>query len=249
MSIDALYQLIHAPAPGFRCSAIPRNPGRQFVAEISHVLNPPATPDTLKAISEILGPHGSELIDFYRIHEGLTLYIDKRSDRAGVALFPFSDWDEETEQYKKWWEDLLDEDDSDPDCVLTGIPIGEAPHSGNYLVMPIEGPHPGKIFYVNHDGWYEEAFATSFNDFLLQSRRAAYVEAWGIYAFLRRRNRYPVVARGIHRRCAEIPVRIEGPAQTQSPCGRRSGTEVQFRASIPPGGVTRPTGAALLVGS
>ena len=32
--------------------------------------------------------------------------------------------------------------------------------------MPIEGPSAGKIFYADHDGWYESAFADDFDGFL-----------------------------------------------------------------------------------
>jgi hypothetical protein len=32
--------------------------------------------------------------------------------------------------------------------------------------MPVDGPSAGKIFYADHDGWYESAFADDFDRFL-----------------------------------------------------------------------------------
>jgi hypothetical protein len=46
--------------------------------------------------------------------------------------------------------------------------VGTVPHSGNYFVVPIKGPSIGKVFYANHDGWYEKPFAKSFDDFVVR---------------------------------------------------------------------------------
>ena len=37
--------------------------------------------------------------------------------------------------------------------------------------MPVEGPTAGKIFYADHDGWYESAFANDFQKFLAHVTR------------------------------------------------------------------------------
>ena len=52
---------------------------------------------------------------------------------------------------------------------MTGIALATVPHSGNYFVMPVEGATAGKIFYADHDGWYESAFADDFDDFLARA--------------------------------------------------------------------------------
>ena len=65
----------------------------------------------------------------------------------------------------------LDEPENDPDHIVTGISIATVPHSGNYFVMPLEGPSAGKIFYADHDGWYESAFADDFGGFLARVTR------------------------------------------------------------------------------
>lgn len=50
------------------------------------------------------------------------------------------------------------------------MPFACVPQSGNYFVMPVDGPHAGKVYYVNHDGdgWYESAFAQGFDDFIFR---------------------------------------------------------------------------------
>jgi hypothetical protein len=65
-----------------------------------------------------------------------------------------------------WFAHLADDPASDPDCILSGVAIATVPDSGNYFVMPMDGPAAGKIFYADHDGWYESAFADDFNGFL-----------------------------------------------------------------------------------
>ena len=54
---------------------------------------------------------------------------------------------------------------------MTGIAVATVPASGNYFVMPVEGVAAGKIFYADHDGWYESAFADRFQDFLVRVTR------------------------------------------------------------------------------
>jgi hypothetical protein len=56
----------------------------------------------------------------------------------------------------------------DPDQILNGVPFAHVPHSGNYFVMPVSGPNAGKVFYADHDGGYESAFAQGFNDFVFR---------------------------------------------------------------------------------
>jgi hypothetical protein len=60
---------------------------------------------------------------------------------------------------------MLD-DEADTNHLKTAIAIGESPHSGNYFVMPVEGPHTGKVFFVDHDDWRDDPIAESFDQFL-----------------------------------------------------------------------------------
>ena len=153
-----------SPAPGFRCSAA--ESGARFLASIHHILNPPASPASIAQIRQKLGSHASQVADFYKHHDGFVLYHDSKSDAAGIELLPVEQWEEATEDMRDWFDHLADEPESDPDQIVTGVAIATVPHSGNYFVMPIQGPSAGKIFYADHDGWYESAFADDFAGFM-----------------------------------------------------------------------------------
>lgn len=163
---ENLEQLINAPAPGFRCRSVGPGAGGSFVARIHHILRPPASSQALQLIRERLGDYAAHVTEFYSRHNGFVLYCDTQSDDAGFELLPAERWDEATEDMREWFKDLADEPEYDPDRIVTGAAIATVPHSGNYFVMPIEGPNAGKLFYADHDGWYESAFADSFEDML-----------------------------------------------------------------------------------
>jgi hypothetical protein len=72
---------------------------------------------------------------------------------------------------RDWIKYHADEPENDHDRIVSGISNATVPNSGNCFVMPVEGASAGKIFYANHDGWYETAFADDFNDFLTRVTR------------------------------------------------------------------------------
>jgi len=166
MSAQVIEEFVQAAAPGFRCSAAGDDSGGEFLARVSHVLNGPAAPGAIVQLRAMLGSHADQVARFYERHDGFVLYQDTESDEAGVELFPVARWRKATEDMREWFSHLEEEPENDPDHILTGIAIGEVPHSGNYFVMPIEGPSAGKIFYADHDGWYESPFADDFDGFL-----------------------------------------------------------------------------------
>ena len=90
---------------------------------------------------------------------------------AGIELLAVEKWEKGTAEMRDWFDHLTDEPENDPDHIVTGIAIATVPHSGNYFVMPVEGPSAGKIFYADHDGWYESAFANDFAGFLARVTR------------------------------------------------------------------------------
>ena len=171
MSHPALEQLTQAPAPGFRCCAAGDKSGNSFVASIRHIVNQPASSASITEIRNTLGSHADPVAAFYEHHDGCVLYRDTKSDAAGIEVFPVEQWADATDDMRDWLDHLADEPESDPDHILTGIAIATVPHSGNYFVMPVEGPSAGKIFYADHDGWYESAFADDFAGFLARVTR------------------------------------------------------------------------------
>jgi hypothetical protein len=126
---------------------------------VRHVLNPPASSSSIVELHQMLGSHAGEVQTFFESHDGFILYGDTLSDAAGIELLPIEQWKDATDEMRQWYEHLSEEPDNDPDHILTGIAIATVPQSGNYFVMPVEGPTAGKIFYADHDGWYEAPFA------------------------------------------------------------------------------------------
>lgn len=163
---QTLEECVNAPAPGFRCSAAGAKSDMRFLAKVHHILHPPASANSIDRIRRVTGLHAESIAAFYVRHNGFILYCDSLSDAAGIELFPVEQWDEETQDMRDTFAHLADDLENDPDCILTGVALATVPHSGNYFVMPVEGPSAGKIFYADHDGWYESAFANDFAEFL-----------------------------------------------------------------------------------
>jgi hypothetical protein len=171
MTPQALKEFIESPAPGFRCFAAGNESGPRFVARIRHILNPPASSASIAQIRRMLGSHADQTAPFFQHHDGFVLYRDTKSDAAGIELLSVEQWEEATNDMRDWFDHLAEEPENDSDHIVTGIAIATVPHSGNYFVMPVEGPNAGKIFYANHDGWYESAFADDFSGFLRRITR------------------------------------------------------------------------------
>ena len=171
MTAQFLKDFANSPAPGFRCFAAPGKSDARFIASIRHILNPPASPAAIAKINQLLGSHAGQIADFYQHHDGFILYRDTKSMAAGIELLSLEQWEKGTAEMRDWFDHLTDEPENDPDHIVTGIAIATVPHSGNYFVMPVEGPSAGKIFYADHDGWYESAFADDFAGFLARVTR------------------------------------------------------------------------------
>jgi hypothetical protein len=166
MSSQVLEQFAKSPNPGFRCYAASNKSGARFLASIRHILNAPASTESIVQLRQMLSSHADKIATFYELHDGFILYRDSKSEAAGIELLPVEKWEEATDDMRESFAHLADEPENDPDHIMTGIAIATVPHSGNYFVMPTEGPSAGKIFYADHDGWYESAFAEDFAGFL-----------------------------------------------------------------------------------
>jgi hypothetical protein len=158
--------LVLARAPGFRCCAAGNQSNDQFIAKVHHILNPGADAESLDRIRQLLGPFASQFVAFYERHDGFKLYCDLLSDAVGIELFPVVEWVEATNGMREFYDYLKEYPQDETDHVLTGVAFATVPQSGNYFVMPLEGPTAGKIIYLDHDDWHESPFADDFNGFL-----------------------------------------------------------------------------------
>ncbi|MCX6923665.1 MAG: hypothetical protein NT154_10730 [Verrucomicrobia bacterium] len=111
------------------------------------------------------------MVAFYEHHDGFVLYQHVLSDAAGIELLPVDQWGEATEDMRRYFHDLAEKPAIDQDHIVTGVAVATVRHSGNYFVLPIQGPAGGKVFYANHDGWYDSAFADDFDGFLAHATR------------------------------------------------------------------------------
>lgn len=167
MSLHKIKAFASAPNPGFHCTpAIAKKSKKTFIASIEHTFNKPATDKSLAALHDALGKFAGQAAAVYKQHDGLILYKDPKSHETGIALLPIKDWKEAAEDMRGLLEYLQEEPENDPDQIYTGVAFATVISSGNYFVIPIEGPSAGKVFYADHDGWYESAFASDFDGFL-----------------------------------------------------------------------------------
>jgi hypothetical protein len=93
--------------------------------------------------------------DFYETFGSVLFYYDEISGDAAKRLAPSSQWAELHGDFSDWIE-LLDEDERReilPNWIDTCLVIGETPRSGNYILVPTEGPETGRVFEFDHDGY------------------------------------------------------------------------------------------------
>ncbi len=101
-------------------------------------------------------PDVGKLREFYVTFGSILFYCDELSGDAARYLAPVHEWPELQEEFMDWI-DLPDEgeveDDFPPPWVRTCLVIGETPHSGNYILMPTQGPEAGQVWEFDHDGF------------------------------------------------------------------------------------------------
>jgi len=108
------------------------------------------------------------LKEFYSTFRSLTLYHHKESEEAAFYIASPEEWGSLLEEFSGWIDDL-DEDEEEellPNWIDNFITIGEIPHSGNYLLVPIVGEVSGHIFEFEHDGFEFIDLATNINEFV-----------------------------------------------------------------------------------
>lgn len=165
-ALERLVAFAGQPNPSFICTNGGRSEKtkRTFVARLYHVLYAPASVHDLAALRSMLGKYAAQFEEIYIKHDGFVLYKDALSDAAGIEALPVAQWNEAGDDMRQGLEYL--DDESDPDHIRTGVTFATAPESGNYFVMPVEGPNAGKVFYANHDGWYDSHFSENFDEFI-----------------------------------------------------------------------------------
>ena len=168
--MDNFLRFVSRPNQAFICFDVGNaSDSNKWTAKIHHRLEKPAPAKMLETLMERLEIKLPEAMQaFYRQHNGCELYCDTLSDSAGVSLGSIDSWPELNEELNEWV-DILDEDEKQevlPAWFEDAIAIGEAPQSGNYLLLVCAGEQSGSIYYFNHDGFEITQFAASWEEFL-----------------------------------------------------------------------------------
>jgi len=123
-------------------------------------------PDLVAEVPDI-----GKLKDFYSTFGSLTLYHHEASDDAGFYITNPEGWSIIEEEFSGWIEDLDEEEEEEllPDWINDCIVIGEIPHSGNYLLVPLSGEMSGHIFEFEHDGFEFIELASDIYEFVLRA--------------------------------------------------------------------------------
>ncbi|MFB1490961.1 MULTISPECIES: hypothetical protein [unclassified Thiocapsa] len=130
----------------FLCERIHNENETKFV-RFTHSVDPPGGHADLPAVGR--------LGDFYETFGSILFYHDDKSGDAGKYIAHPSQWEDLHGAFSAWIEDLAQEerDECVPAWVRTCLVIGETPQSGNYILVPIEGPEVGHVFEFDHDGF------------------------------------------------------------------------------------------------
>ena len=142
----------------FKCyKAGDKNESLDLTVDIHNELNSGATDDEILLLKTLIPDDNQEIIDFYKLHNGLDLYCN--GEVCGLKISPIDDLKELNEDWKEWFSDY--EDDELYDFQKGGFAFGEIAHSGNYFVF-----YEGKVFYSDHDEFEEKDLGNTFNEFL-----------------------------------------------------------------------------------
>ena len=113
-----------------------------------HHIQPPA------ALAAPL-PDVGQLPAFYATMGGVLLFHDANTGDAARYIAPPAEWPTLQEAFESWTEHLSDEEREEilPDWIAHCLGIGETPHSGNYILMAIDGECAVQVFEFDHDGF------------------------------------------------------------------------------------------------
>lgn len=161
-ALETLRSAVESHAGTFLCSEI-QNEANTKTVDFHHVSLPA---DFDSAVPDVVG-----LRDFYDTFAQLTLYVDETSGEAAFLIASPSQWTELDEDFRPWLDGIDEDEAADflPDWIDSCLVIGEVPRSGNYLLVPTEGPEAGKVFGFDHDGLEFDELGATLPDFIAKT--------------------------------------------------------------------------------
>jgi hypothetical protein len=167
MSLERFESHLHDPFPAFRCYACTDTTEQlPFTASVRNRIDHPASTIAVATLKVFLGDSAPAMQGFYRIHDGIVLYCDPRSDAAGMEFFPTAQWQSKTEDMRQTLPAIGIRSGPSVEWLYRGIAFAEIPHSANYFVLETSGESKGRIFYANHDEFNPAPFAEAFDKLL-----------------------------------------------------------------------------------
>lgn len=182
-SVDELRLFCGRPNQRFVCSPAGDH-GQTRAFCVTHRLRPAAPISALGEFEENL--FTEQLVDFYRYHDGAVLFKDLDSDEAGLELLPLASWKKLHAAIIEMYGEFRDE--CDLEWLDHFVAFAEAPHSGNYFIMPTDGPSAGQVIYCDHDGPNFQTWAPDFHSFLRQFMDDPADQIYQLGCFLRFRE-------------------------------------------------------------
>jgi len=157
--IETLEDAVKSHSGEFICRGIiDENNSRTF--HFRHLADPPEESVSLPSVPG--------LEEFYRTFGALLLYFNEESQESAFYIAAPAQWEALDGQFRMWLEGLDEEEMEEyvpawvPDCIV----VGSIPRSGNYLLVPSDGPECGKIFEFEHDGFEFIKLAESLPSFV-----------------------------------------------------------------------------------
>jgi hypothetical protein len=154
MPLTDLHHAIATHAGQFLCERI-HQPTETRLVDFHHVINSPTTP---LAVPDLPG-----LRDFYATFGSVTFYVDAVSGDAAAHLAHPDAWAGLADDFHDGLDTLDDDERTEllPAWIGTCLVIGDVPGTGNYLLMPTQGPQSGEVVLFDHDGFEFTTLATS----------------------------------------------------------------------------------------
>ena len=166
MSLAFFLKLLKDPSPAFECYyAGDKLEKLSLIAKVINRLGVPATVEDVRLAKELSLNVSKDFISLIKLHNGVELFCDERSDAVGIEFYRVQDWERMTEELHSSLSEMSHEE-GDLDWAKNLLAFGEIPHSGNYFAIQTQGDLAGSIYYVDHDDYRTEPFVDSFDELM-----------------------------------------------------------------------------------
>ncbi|WP_029922015.1 SMI1/KNR4 family protein [Nevskia soli] len=142
--------------------------------DVRHTLAPSPPHAQLEDFRVRLGGASPELLEFYGVHDGASLFADVEDGGSGLFFFPLAEMAAEREGVAERLEEPAVETVEDGKLQIYGKPawldsavvFGGFGYAPERLLLPTAGEHRGEVFLFSHDPLQLVQLGTSFGELL-----------------------------------------------------------------------------------